>query len=74
MSDIIVIAFRHPDAAQQVAAQFQNLEDKHALRLIGMPEGDHDNVAHSSSPLIVSACSRVNTIHLCRMVWRLICS
>ena len=34
MSDIIVIAFRHPDAAQQVAAQFQNLEDKHALRLI----------------------------------------
>lgn len=34
MSDIIVIAFRHPDAAQQVAAQFQDLQEKHALRLI----------------------------------------
>jgi uncharacterized membrane protein len=34
MSDIIVIAFRHPDAAQQVAAQFQQLEALHALRLI----------------------------------------
>ncbi len=34
MSDIIVIAFRHPDAAQQVAAQFQDLETKHALHLI----------------------------------------
>src|SRR5512143_1022030 len=34
MSDIIVIAFRHPDAALQVAAQFQQLEALHALRLI----------------------------------------
>ena len=34
MSDIIVIAFRHPDAALQVAAQFQELEAQHALRLI----------------------------------------
>ena len=34
MSDILVIAFRHPDAAQQVAAQFQGLEAQHALRLI----------------------------------------
>ena len=34
MSDIIVIAFRHPDAALQVAAQFQYLEAQHALRLI----------------------------------------
>jgi uncharacterized membrane protein len=34
MSDIIVIAFRHPDAAQQVTAQFQQLEGQHALRLI----------------------------------------
>jgi uncharacterized membrane protein len=34
MSDIIVIAFRHPDAAPQVAAQFQQLETLHALRLI----------------------------------------
>jgi len=34
MSDIIVIAFRHPDAAQQAAAQFQELEARHALHLI----------------------------------------
>jgi uncharacterized membrane protein len=34
MSDIIVIAFRHPDAALQVAAQFQQLEALRALRLI----------------------------------------
>jgi len=33
MSDIIVIAFRHPDAAQQVAAQFLVLQDRHALNL-----------------------------------------
>ncbi len=33
MSDIIVIAFRHPDAAQQVAAEFILLQDKHALEL-----------------------------------------
>jgi uncharacterized membrane protein len=33
MSDIIVIAFRHPDAAQQVAAQFLVLQDQHALGL-----------------------------------------
>jgi uncharacterized membrane protein len=33
MSDIIVIAFRHPDAAQQVAAQFLTLRDTHALNL-----------------------------------------
>jgi uncharacterized membrane protein len=33
MSDIIVIAFRHPDAAQQVAAQFLLLQEKHALDL-----------------------------------------
>jgi len=34
MSDIIVIAFRHPDAAQEVATRFQALEVHHALRLI----------------------------------------
>ncbi len=34
MSDIIVIAFRHPDAALQVATQFQQLEALHALRLV----------------------------------------
>ncbi len=34
MSDILVIAFRDPDAAQQVAAQFQGLEVQHALNLI----------------------------------------
>lgn len=34
MSDIIVIAFRHPDTALQVAAQFQQLAAQHALRLI----------------------------------------
>lgn len=34
MSDIIVIAFRHPDAAQEVAAQFQELEAQRALRLV----------------------------------------
>jgi uncharacterized membrane protein len=34
MSDIIVIVFRHPDAASQVAAQFQALEAQHALRLV----------------------------------------
>jgi uncharacterized membrane protein len=34
MSDIIVIAFRHPDAALQVTAQFQDLEVQHALHLI----------------------------------------
>jgi uncharacterized membrane protein len=34
VSDIIVIAFRHPDAAQEVAAQFQQLQTQHALRLI----------------------------------------
>jgi uncharacterized membrane protein len=33
MSDIIVIAFRHPQAAQQVAAQFLLLQEKHALNL-----------------------------------------
>ncbi len=34
MSDIIVIAFRHPDAAQQTAARFQDLEAQHELRLV----------------------------------------
>jgi uncharacterized membrane protein len=34
MSDIIVIAFRHPDAAQQAAARFQDLEARHELRLV----------------------------------------
>ncbi len=34
MSDIIVIAFRHPDAAQQVATQFQALQAPHELRLV----------------------------------------
>jgi len=34
MSDIIVIAFRHPEAALQVAAQFQQLQALHALRLV----------------------------------------
>jgi uncharacterized membrane protein len=34
MSDIIVIAFRHPDAALQVASQFQHLEAQHELLLI----------------------------------------
>ncbi len=34
MSDIIVIAFRHPDAALQVAAQFQQLETQRVLRLV----------------------------------------
>ncbi len=34
MSDILVIAFRHPDAAQQVAAQFQHLSAEHELRLV----------------------------------------
>ncbi len=33
MSDILVIAFRHPEAAQQVAAQFQHLSAEHELRL-----------------------------------------
>jgi len=33
MSDIIVIAFRHPDAAQQVAAQFLALRNQRALNL-----------------------------------------
>ena len=33
MGDIIVIAFRHPDAAQQVAAQFLALRNQRALNL-----------------------------------------
>ncbi len=34
MSDIIVIAFRHPDAAAQVASQFQYLSAEHELHLV----------------------------------------
>jgi uncharacterized membrane protein len=34
MSDIIVIAFRNPEAAQQVAAQFQYLSAEHKLHLV----------------------------------------
>ncbi len=34
MSDIIVIVFRHPDAAAEVTAQFQALEAQRALHLV----------------------------------------